>query len=261
MRKLLQALLAVAVVMLLLALAWWLGRCGVVGFAPAAPAMSATATPANDAELLFREALRRGYAMDDLIVRRELVQRMRDALLQEHPVPAADDATLAAWLAQHAERYQAPARYSFDAVYLSRGEHGTGLQAAAEHVATVLRANPEQYARLGDPFPRGSHLERLDVTQIEADFGYALAKAVVGLPRGQWQGPLASPLGLHFLRITDVEPARVLTLAEARPRLRVDYRQAQQQQVLREALARLRRDFSGAPPLPQPAPLQDEEIP
>src|SRR3546814_16719319 len=33
------------------------------------------------------------------IVRRQRVRRMRDTLVQEHPVPTPDDATLGAWLA------------------------------------------------------------------------------------------------------------------------------------------------------------------
>lgn len=256
MRRLAKALVVIVVIAVSFALGYRCGRHG--GGARPAPAPTAVA---SDADLLFREALRRGYALDDLIVRRQLVRRMHDALLQEHPVPAPDDSTLATWLAQHADRYQAPARYSFDQVYLSRGRHGGGLQDAAAGIATQLQTAPEHFTQIGDPFPRGNHLERLNATQIEADFGYAVAKAIAALPVGQWQGPLASPLGLHFLRITAVEPSRVLTLAEARTRLNADYRQQQQQQVMRDALAQLRQDFSGAPPLPQPAPLQDEDIP
>ncbi|HET8882273.1 MAG TPA: peptidyl-prolyl cis-trans isomerase [Solimonas sp.] len=255
-----KTFLAIVVAAVALALAYWCGRHGVDGFWRRTPA-AAPATAMSDADLLFLEALRRGYALDDLIVRRQLVRRMRDTLLQEQPVAEPDDATLAAYLNAHGDRYQAPARYSFDQVYLSRGRHGTGLQAAAADVAARLRAAPAQFAQLGDPFPRGRHLDRVNAVQIEADFGYAVAKAVAGLPQNQWQGPLSSPLGLHFLRITAVEPARVLTLAEARTRLRSDYRRQQEQQVMRDALVKLRQEFSDAPPLPQPAPMQDEDIP
>jgi parvulin-like peptidyl-prolyl isomerase len=217
--------------------------------------------PVSDADLLFREALRRGYALDDLIVRRQLVRRMRDALEQEQPVSMPDDATLAAYLEQHATRFQQPARYSFDQVYLSRGAHGAALQADAAVVALRLRQSADSFAQLGDAFPQGRHLEQRDAVQVEADFGHALAETLPRLLVGRWQGPLQSPLGLHFVRITALEPARTLTLAEARARVLLEYRQAQQQQNLRNAIARLRQDPALTAPLPPPATLPDEDLP
>lgn len=261
MRKSLTALAVIVVGLAMLALAYAWGRHDARRVSRSAPAQVLAASPLSDADVLFLEAMRRGYALDDLIVRRQLVRRMRDTVLQEHPLTEPDDATLRAWLAQHADRYRAPAHYSFDQVYLSRGQHGAGLQTAAAAVAAQLHATPDDFKRLGDPFPRGKHMDRLNATQIEADFGHALAQAVATLTLGQWQGPLASPLGLHFIRVTTIEPSRVLTLDEARMHLGIDYRQQQQQQVMRDAITQLRQDFSGAPPLPPPAPLQDEDIP
>ncbi|MGH8461387.1 MAG: peptidyl-prolyl cis-trans isomerase [Stenotrophobium sp.] len=214
----------------------------------------------SDSELLFREALRRGYVMDDLIVRRELQRRMLAALLQEHPQPEPDDAALAAFQAAHAGDYRAPPRYSFDQVYLSRGVHGARLQTDADVIKQRLHDHPDDLATLGDPFPRGNHFQALNPVQIEAVFGLALAQAVSGLPEGSWQGPLTSPLGLHFVRVTAVTPTRELTLAEARPRLRVDYQEAQKSRVLRAELARLRKKYAGAAPLPKPL-ATDEDIP
>ena len=260
MRRPVKTFLTIVVAVVALALAYWCGRHGVDGLFHRKAAV-APATAMSDADLLFLEALRRGYALDDLIVRRQLVRRMRDTLLQEQPVAEADDATLTAYLRAHGDRYQAPARYSFDQVYLSRGRHGDHLQDAAADVAARLHAAPQSFAQLGDPFPRGKHLDLVNAVQVEADFGYAIAKALADLPQNRWQGPLTSPLGLHFLRITAVEPAHALTLDQARTRLRSDYLRQQQQQVVRDALARLRQKFSDAPPLPAAAPLQDEEIP
>ena len=223
------------------------------------PSVTAAVAPASDADVLFREALRRGYALDDLIVRRQLVRRMRDTLAAEAGTPAVDDAALAAWLDQHPASFQKPARYSFDHVYLSRGTQGAGLAQAAAKLALRLRQSPEAFASLGDPFPQGNHLDRRDAVQVESDFGHALAEALPGLPAGQWQGPVESPLGLHFLRITAIDPARRLTLDEARPRLRIDYLQAERQQRLREAIARLRQNPDLTLPLPTPARLPDED--
>ena len=223
------------------------------------PPAAAKAT-LSDADLLFYEGIRRGYVMDDLIVRRELVRRVSDAITQEHPQAEPSDAELTEWLNQHADRYQAAPRYSFDQVYLSRGAHGAGMDRAATAVQAQLRDHPEAFAAIGDPFPHGHHFERLTPMQIEAIFGHDLAQGIPALAPGHWQGPLQSPLGVHFVRVTGVEPGRTLTLAEARPRLRIDDLLYKRQQTLRAALLQLRKDFSGAAPLPRPA-IVEEDIP
>lgn len=261
MRKRVTALGIVIVVAVMLVFAFKLGRHGLHSAARVPSESAAAAAALSDADILFLEALRRGYALDDLVVRRELVRRMRDTLVQEHPVPTPDDAALGAWLTQHADRYRAPARYSFDQVYLSRGRHGASLPGVAASVAAKLRAAPADFRQLGDPFPRGGHVDRFNRAQIEANFGRAVAQAVASMPTQQWQGPVQSPLGLHFIRVTAVEAARTLTLDEARARVRIDAQQAQQQQLVRETLLRLRADFSGAAPLPPPTPMQDEDMP
>jgi hypothetical protein len=218
-----------------------------------------------DQELMFREGLRRGYALDDLIVRREVQRRTRAALLAEQPQAAPDDAALQAWLEQHAERYQAPPRYSFTQVFLSRGAHGTQLDADARLLGARLAADPEHYARLGDPFLNGPVRRSVSASQVVAQFGLAFAQSLPSLPPGQWQGPVQSPLGAHWVRVDQVEPGHVLSLDQARAHVRADYLDAQQQQVLRQALDGLRQRYRVVddPNAVQPAlrTAEGEEIP
>jgi len=193
-----------------------------------------------DDELLFREGLRRGYALDDLIVRRELQRRAREALLAEHPPQAPSDAALQVYLEQHAERYQAPARYTFEQVYLSRGAHGVQLEADALALGAKLRAKPEGFTGLGDPFPNGARRVAVSAAQIVSEFGLAFAQGVTQLPADGWHGPLASALGAHWVRLERIEPGRPLALAEIRARVATDYAESEKQEALRLALAALR---------------------
>jgi len=217
-----------------------------------------------DQELLFREGLRRGYALDDLIVRREVQRRTRAALLAERDPPAPDDAALQAWLDRHAGSYQAPPRYSFTQVFLSRGAHGARLEADAQALGAKLAAAPQHYAGLGDPFLNGPVRRSVSASQVVAEFGLAFAQSLPSLPSGQWQGPVQSPLGAHWVRVDRVEPGRPLSLDEARAHVRADYVEAQQQQALRQALDGLRRryrvvdDPNAAQPVLRTA---EEEIP
>ncbi|MFI4980015.1 MAG: peptidyl-prolyl cis-trans isomerase [Nevskiales bacterium] len=193
-----------------------------------------------DDELLFREGLRRGYALDDLIVRRELQRRARETLLAEHPVPAASDAVLQTYLEQHADRYQAPALYTFEQVYLSRGAHGAQLEADALALGARLRANPDGFAKLGDPFPNGGRRVAVSAARIVSEFGLVFAQGVTQLPADGWHGPMASALGAHWVRLERIEPGRPLALAEVRARVATDYAEAEKQDALRLALASLR---------------------
>ncbi|MGH8505383.1 MAG: peptidyl-prolyl cis-trans isomerase [Stenotrophobium sp.] len=228
--------------------------------AQAAQAPSPATVKLSDGDILFLEALQRGYALDDIIVRRELERRMRDAILQAHPLPDPDDKTLAKFQSAHASQYRAAARYSFDQVYLNRTRHGAQLPSVTDQIAQRLHDAPEKFSGLGDPFPRGQHFQDLNPAEIVAIFGFAIVQKVPGLPIDTWQGPLSSPLGLHFIRVTAVQPSRELTLAEARPRLLVDYREAEKARIMRAALAQLRKKYAKAKSLPKPVPT-DEDIP
>ncbi len=196
-----------------------------------------------DDEVLVREALARGYALDDQIIRRQLQRRLRAALLAEAPPPPVDDTALAGWLADHAERYQAQPRWSFEQVYLSRATHGEALDAAAVAIGMQLAAQPDSAAALGDPFPQGRRFEQVSSAQVEAAFGAPLLQRLAACAPQRWCGPASTALGAHWLRLLAAEPARTLTLEEARSHLRADVEDDRQQQALRLALDRLRGDW------------------
>src|SRR6185295_2323909 len=80
-----------------------------------------------DEQVLYREALALGLDRKDVIVRRQLTQKMR-FLIEDATMPAEPStAELQAWLEQHAERYGQPSTVSFQQVFLSRGRHGADL--------------------------------------------------------------------------------------------------------------------------------------
>jgi len=196
-----------------------------------------------DEEVLVREALARGLALDDQIIRRQLQRRMRAVLLAETPPAPVDDAALGAWLAAHPERYQAQARWTFEQVYLSRATHGAGLDEAAARIGAQLAAQPDDAAALGDPFPQGRHFEAASQAQVEAAFGGVLAQRLATCAPDVWCGPVATALGAHWLRLRAAEPARRLTLEEARGALRADVEQDRRQQALGAAAERLRASW------------------
>src|SRR3546814_15694409 len=77
MRKSLTALVAVIVFMVMLALAYVFGRHDAQRVVRSAPTGAAATTALSDADVLFLEAWQRGYALDDLIVRRQRSEERR----------------------------------------------------------------------------------------------------------------------------------------------------------------------------------------
>ncbi|ULQ47225.1 peptidyl-prolyl cis-trans isomerase [Flagellatimonas centrodinii] len=201
---------------------------------PAAAVATGTATEWLEEEVLYREALTRGLAEGDLIVRRRLAQKMRQLLETGVEVATPDDATLQTYIDRHPSRYGGLARADVDHVFLSRGRRGAALAADAEAVAGQLPAGAVVDSdRLGDPHPAGVRLRGANFRDLERVFGTPLATEIGGLPEGEWQGPLPSGLGLHFVRVSgrvlrtvDIDSVRQRALQDWLRAARTDRTQA-----------------------------------
>lgn len=185
----------------------------------------ATNPAALEEEALYREALALGLDQGDLIVRRRLVQKMRQLLELDVVVAEPDEVALRAWVAADPARYGLAPRLDLDHRFLAAGR--------------------KTDAGGSDPHPAGTRLQGVDARQLERLFGSALAARIQGLPEGDWHGPLDGPLGQHFLRITarvSPTPDWPAVLALARRDYLVEARQAQ----ARLALERLVEQHASA---------------
>ncbi|WP_370305511.1 peptidyl-prolyl cis-trans isomerase [Sinimarinibacterium flocculans] len=196
-----------------------------------------------DAEVLYREALRLGLHLEDVIVRREMERKMRFVIEDLDPLPEPTPDDLQRWLDTHAEQYAEPATVSFDHVFVSRARHGVQLPFVAAERLASLREQPDAFAGLGDPLPAGAQVVDADRQRLEKDFGRPFADAVLGLPQGPWSEPLQSSLGLHLVRITGRRAGRAVSVEQAGKRLVVDVRAAQREAANRRALERLRERY------------------
>lgn len=196
-----------------------------------------------DEQVLYREALALGLDRRDLIVHRQLTQKMRLLLDSSAPLPEPDQAQLQSWLDQHQARYAHPGTVSFQQVFLSRGRHGAKLATEAAKLTTQLAAAPAEFVGLGDAFLTGQVIADANAAQLRRDFGPEFAEQLPQQPEGQWSAALPSGFGLHFVRITARTPGRPAQLHEVAERVRVDLRAAQRDQHSRQALDRLRQQY------------------
>jgi hypothetical protein len=163
-------------------------------------------------EVLYREALARGYDRDDLVVRRAMQQKMEflaaSQALQEPP----SEEEIEAFFALRKERYRLPAVLSFSQVYLSSDQRGVGVEQAAIDLLARLRSedpDPADVVSWGDPIMLDTFYADQTERDVSAAFGEVFAEALVRLPVGEWQGPVSSGYGLHLVKVIEREESRV----------------------------------------------------
>jgi hypothetical protein len=199
-----------------------------------------------DEEVLYREAMRLGLDREDVIVRRQLQQKMRFLLEDVEALPEATREELQAWLDGRREHYAKPATLSFEQVFLSRARHGAQLEFDAVERLRVLQARAQDHHPFSDPFPAGLEFSQLDARAIEKNFGKEFADRLSKQPPqldGQWIGPLPSGMGLHLVRVTGRGAAQPVTVEQAGAALINDLRQHRREEANRSALRRMRARY------------------
>lgn len=187
-------------------------------------------------EVLYREALALGLDRDDTIVRRRLRQKLdflADNLIQITPP---DEATLETYLAENQERYSEASRLTFYQVFIDPARHGDALDDALAATLAELAAGADP-AGVGDPFVLPMTYDDVSVDKLARDLGAPFAEAIVALKHGSWTGPVASPYGLHFVRIDDIRAGGLPDLAAVREAVERDW-YAEQRELARDTYFR-----------------------
>ncbi len=185
----------------------------------------------------IRTALDMQLYHGDELIRRRLVERMRS--IGSGPLPEPTESALRERMQAQRERWMSAPRISFEQCFL-RHESGVAERAAA--LLKSLRQNPAGPLPQGDPFLHGELFQRLDEAQLSKRFGAAFSRQLLAETRhrGDIIGPLASPYGLHLLRVVDHDPPRPLPFEHVRPQLLREWQQDMAQAHLRQWMAALR---------------------
>jgi len=163
-------------------------------------------------EVLYREALARGYDRDDLVVRRAMQQKMEFLAASQAVQEPPTEEEIEAFFALRQERYRLPAVLSFEQIYLSPDRRGAGAEQAAIDLLARLRSEdpePAVLASWGDPIMLETSYAGQTEREVSAAFGEIFAEALVRLPVGEWQGPVSSGYGLHLVKVLEREDPRV----------------------------------------------------
>jgi len=175
-------------------------------------------------EVLYREALALGLDQNDLIIRRRMRQKMEflnaDIVEQQQP----QDTELQAWLDEHADRYAAPGRTSFEQLFFGTDEDEAATRvranAALQQLTSTTGTDPHS---LGDATLLPPSQQLASSKDIGRVFGETFTAAVAAAPVGIWSGPYRSTYGIHLLHITQRTPARQSTLDEVHSQVERDW--------------------------------------
>ena len=188
-------------------------------------------------EMRVREARRMGLDRDDSVIRRRLAQKYEFLVNNPANLTTPSDDVLRKYLADHAERYAGPSRYSFEQVFFSNDR---GQQAAFTAAQRAL-AHPD--AAKGDAFP-GSPVERgATEDEIRQDFGSNFAAAFQRMRLGVWQGPVESGFGFHLVKITARKALAPPKLQDVRAQMLADWLADAAQDAAVKANADLERRY------------------
>lgn len=200
---------------------------------------------AADATLLH-EARALGMSAHDPVVRRRLVQMMERRLTAEVPY---DAAALRAYVAAQVQGRDGGMRYAFRHVFLATDRPRADARAQALALRAQLVAGSVDAQAAGDPFLHGAVFAALSAREIAARFGADFAGALARLPPGTWSDPLASPYGLHLVRVQTRTPAPAADAQGLSAQLLAGWIEQRRAALLREQLAQLRTRYRiEAPP-------------
>jgi len=193
-------------------------------------------------EVLYREGIAIGFDIDDPVIRRRVAQKMSfvaDGMVPDVP----DDAELEAWLADNASDYEISAVYTLQQVYIDPQRHTDDLDVFVNSVQASL-ADGADAKSLGDSTLLPTALTSSSSVELARVFGSEFVSALTEMSVGNWQGPVSSGYGLHFVKIDEHIAAREADLEEVRAAVVRDVLSDKSQKINEAFYAALRARYT-----------------
>ena len=193
-------------------------------------------------EILYREGVKLGLDRDDAVIKRRVRQKLEVLSEEERATAAPSDADLSAYLARHAARFARQPVVTFEQILVvpATGDADAAGAVVAARSALARGVDPARVGR-ATLLPRRVSDEPLDV--VKRDFGAAFTGELSALPVGTWEGPVASGLGLHLVRVVARMPASAPALDVVRAEVTREWENARREQALAESYRRLRAQY------------------
>ena len=197
-------------------------------------------------QVYYREALRLRLDQGDEVVVRRMRRKLESLAVADAETAEPSDAQLQALIGQNPARYSADPRTSFEQVYLGADTPASRANANAQ-LARLRGGKPVS----AQPAPLPAKLDSAGASDISGLFGDEFTLALRDVPLGAWQGPVASGLGLHLVRVNSRAAPVKPSLAAVRQRVTNDWRAAAIAQAQADAYQEMLAGYDVAIDLPK----------
>lgn len=184
-------------------------------------------------ELLFRAAVADGVHLSDVAVRSRLIEEMRQRATGVLPDPTTEE--LLDYYSDHLDRYHTEPTASFEQVF---------FVSLPQDAAPLLDRLRRDEAVTSDPFMHGLAFDRYGRSMIRGIFGQPFVDAVWGAAQGEWTGPLQTPLGWHYVRVSALAAPALRAFPEVRDQVENDWIATQIQAAVERKVAELARSHA-----------------
>lgn len=172
-------------------------------------------------ELLFQEALEQKLHLHDSSTRSSLIDIMHYRISQSIEAPS--DEALVAYFANNIENYYTETTYSFTHVFFN---------SMPENAQDYISQLDDGDMLTGDNFIHGNAFSNVTAGLLSGVFGKDFSTNLQLMSTSQWQGPIQSNYGVHFVRVTEKLAPHVMPFSEVKQRVEEDYRQYKGDQAI-----------------------------
>lgn len=188
-------------------------------------------------EVYVREALAIGLDADDRGIRQRLRRKMAFLLNEASLDVDPDDTQLQTFYDKHPDQFRRPARYSFEQILIPASASEAEMQVMRDGL--VKGKAVDGAASLLAP-----QYHDQEAAKLESLFGRDFTGKLEAQPVGQWQGPLASAQGRHFIKVTQVQPGELPELPAIRERVAQAWVEAEKNQRMMQLNEKLLARYS-----------------
>jgi len=189
-------------------------------------------------EVYNREALARGLDQNDPIIRNRLEQVMEMFAEESLEITQPTEAQLREHLETHRDDFRMDPTFTFEQRYFEKENRQAAIEAVED-----LNAGRRSADETGDPTLLPIEYDTATERRLDATFGVGFSARLAELPVDKWAGPLESAHGLHLIRLSAKEPARLPEFASIREELEADWVRDQRRLARRRFEAELLQPY------------------
>lgn len=185
-------------------------------------------------ELLVREARKQGLA-DSSKIRNLLIQNMTFFYTNDITMPS--ETVLERYYMENTKTFTTKEKVNYDHVFYSFEDK------VPEHILMELE-NSKNFTELGRFFNNVSRrLYFVDKQTLLTTFGADNAEKISLIDDRRWHGPFTSNHGVHFLRVNEIVPPKLMSREELGSWVATEWIRSENKKVISRALNDLRSNY------------------